>query len=106
MPFHSSKSTTRHHCPKKGGREGNCRPAKTHCKEHQLYCGTHDTSHLKTEPCPRCKTTKAMEAKRKKDQDDKERARREEEARSAQENRRERRGPRHTEEQRQQAAGR
>ncbi|KAL8752081.1 MAG: hypothetical protein Q9184_005856, partial [Pyrenodesmia sp. 2 TL-2023] len=106
MPFHSSKSTTKHHCPKKGGREGNCRPAKTHCKEHQLYCTTHNASHLKTEPCPRCKTAKIMEEQRKKAEEAKERARREEEARQAQENRRDRGRPRHTDEQRQHAAGR
>ena len=49
------KTTTRHHCPKKGKGQGNYRLGKDHCLEHQMKCPIgHPVAYLKTEPCPRC----------------------------------------------------
>lgn len=54
----AQKSSVTHHCPKEGGREGNCRSARKgkrrYCKQHQEVCDTHDHTHLKSEPCVEC----------------------------------------------------
>ncbi|KAF6226280.1 hypothetical protein HO133_009146 [Letharia lupina] len=50
-----AKTTTKHHCPKKGRGQGNCRPGKGYCLEHQMKCPLgHKKAYLKTEPCPQC----------------------------------------------------
>ena len=57
------KGATKHHCPKKNGREGPCNETwpegaeQSYCKRHQIHCSTPGCNniHLKTEECRTCK---------------------------------------------------
>ena len=59
-------ASTTHHCPKKGGSEGNCRynKAKGYCTKHQELCDEHDMIHLQDEDCPTCEKQKEAEDKK------------------------------------------
>ncbi|KAI4127972.1 MAG: hypothetical protein LQ338_002938 [Usnochroma carphineum] len=68
------KSTTKHHCPKKGKGEGNCHKTATHCKTHQEVCSIHNSSHLKSEECSKCKTKRIEDEKKARQKAERERA--------------------------------